>query len=87
MNTRIRLYALQKFEQGRHNETVYYTEWDDVLYDTRFGNSLDMPDANGTVITEFEVEAGELEEIRMTDTESLDELLKKSTTKIKHYFK
>ncbi|WP_164879146.1 hypothetical protein [Flavobacterium cerinum] len=35
MNTQITLYALQKFEQGRHNETVYYTEWDDVLYDTR----------------------------------------------------
>jgi hypothetical protein len=87
MNTRITLYALQKFEQGKHEETVYYTEWDDVLYYTRYCKTVDMPDADGTVIIEFEVEADELEEIRMTDTESLDELLKKSTTKIKHYLK
>lgn len=87
MEKHVKLFALINFEYGRQKEILFYTEWDDAKSDADYNEPAEGPNFNYSMIIEFEADEMVLEEIRMTDTESLNDLLKQSNIITKHYFK
>ncbi|ALM47533.1 hypothetical protein AMR72_00645 [Flavobacterium psychrophilum] len=86
MEKHVTLFALLNFEYSRQKEILFYTEWDDAISDADYHEPTDKPDFNYSTIIEFELDEAVLEDIRMTDTESLTDLLNAQTTTKKHYF-
>lgn len=86
MDKQVTLYALQNFEYNRQKEILFYTEWDDAISDADYQNSTDNAEFNYSLVIEFKVDESILEDIRMTDTETLSDLLQQNTNNTKHYF-
>lgn len=86
MGDLIQLFAVQNYERTRVVETLFFTEWDDVHVASRYTEPAGGPGFDYTRITEFEVEDHLLEEIRMSDTDALLELMHKSTSTNLYYY-
>ncbi|MDV6167009.1 hypothetical protein R1T16_01145 [Flavobacterium sp. DG1-102-2] len=86
MEKQVTLFSLMNFEFSRQKEFLFYTQWDDALSEADFSEPAEKPDFNYSMIIEFEADEAALEEIRMTDTESLKDLLDKSKIIKKQYY-
>lgn len=82
----VKVFALQNFEYSRLKEILFFTEWDDALQDADYNEPAEGPDFNYSLISEFEADEAVLDDIRMTDTEALTDLLNRSSIIKKHYF-
>lgn len=82
----IQLFAVQTYERTRLVQTLFFTEWDDAQLAAVHDHTADGPGFDYTMITEFEVEEQALEEIRMSDTEALLEIMEKNFSTNLYYF-
>lgn len=86
MEKQVTLYALLNYEYSRQKDIQFYTEWDDAISDADYKEPTGDSEFNYSLVIEFKVYESVLEDIRMTDTETLSDLLQISTNNAKHYF-